>query len=148
MCSRPAVSRIDDVAPVGLRALDAVAHGLHRVAALVGVDGDADLRAELHELVDRGRPLEVGGDERGLACPSFWSSSASLPAAVVLPEPCRPASRIVVGGRGENASCEEPEPISSVSSSWTIFTTCWPGVRLFCDVLAERALAHLRDELP
>ena len=79
--------------------------------------------------------------------PSFFSSSASLPAVVVLPEPCRPASRIVVGGRGENAICDEPEPISSVSSSCTIFTTCWPGVRLFCTSCAERALAHLRDEL-
>ena len=48
---------------------------------------------------------------------------------------------------GENASRESPEPISSVSSSWTIFTTCWPGVRLFGTSCAERALAHVRDEL-
>ena len=30
-----------------------------------------------------------------------------------------------------NASCELPEPMSAVSSSWTILTTSWPGVRLF-----------------
>src|SRR5581483_6985938 len=49
----------------------------------------------------------------------------------VLPEPWRPASRITVGGRPANASFESPLPIAAVSSSWTIFTTCWPGVRLF-----------------
>ena len=38
---------------------------------------------------------------------------------------CRLSSRSVA-----KASFELPEPISSVSSSWTIFTTCWPGVRL------------------
>ena len=132
--------------PSARRALDAVAHRLDRVASLVRVHGHVDLRAELDQLVDRGGALQVGGDERGLAA-SFFSSSASLPAAVVLPEPCSPASRIVVGGRGEKAICDEPEPISSVSSSCTIFTTCWPGVRLFCTSCAERALAHPGDEL-
>src|SRR4051812_36360145 len=62
---------------------------------------------------------------------SLLSRSASLPAAVVLPEPCRPARRMVVGGRGEKARRESEEPRSSVSSSCTIFTTCCPGVRLF-----------------
>src|SRR6266542_4483413 len=65
------------------------------------------------------------------ALPSFLSISASLAAAVVLPEPCRPASRITVGGRPAKASRESPPPITAVSSSWTIFTTCCPGVRLF-----------------
>src|SRR5512146_2102361 len=63
--------------------------------------------------------------------PSFSSSSASFAAAVVLPDPWSPARRIVVGGRGEKARRESEEPRSSVSSSWTIFTTSWPGVRLF-----------------
>ena len=35
-----------------------------------------------------------------------------------------------MGGRPK-ARCESPEPMSAVSSSWTIFTTCCPGVRLF-----------------
>ena len=61
--------------------------------------------------------------------PSFRRRRASLAAAVVLPDPCRPARRITVGGRA-NARRESPVPMSSVSSSWTIFTTCWPGVRL------------------
>ena len=48
--------------------------------------------------------------------------------AVVLPEPCRPAIRITVGGRGEKLSPAEAPPISEVSSSLTILTTCWPGL--------------------
>ena len=137
----------DDVAAVGLRALDAVAHGLDRVGALLRVDRHVELRAELDRAA-RSRPGAGGRRRRARAsCRPSASRSASLPAAVVLPEPCRPASRIVVGGLGANASCEEPEPMSSVSSSWTIFTTCWPGVRLLQDVLAERALAHVGDEL-
>ena len=53
-----------------------------------------------------------------------------MPHAVVLPEPCRPAIRITVGGRLANESPEPAVPMSAVSSSCTIFTTCWPGVRL------------------
>ena len=69
-----------------------------------------------------------------------------MAAAVVFPAPWRPARRTTVGGRLANASFELPLPISAVSSSWTIFTTCWPGVRLFSDVLAMRPLAHALDE--
>ena len=47
-----------------------------------------------------------------------------IPAALVLPEPWRPQSRITVGPLPANASRESPDPISAVSSSWTIFTTC------------------------
>ena len=56
-----------DVAAVLARAVDALANRLDRVAALVGVNGNVDLRAELDQLVDRGRALQVGSDERGLA---------------------------------------------------------------------------------
>ena len=37
--------------------------------------------------------------------------------------------------------------MSAVSSSWTIFTTCWPGVRLLRTSCAERALADRGDEV-
>ena len=47
MCRRPAVSRMTTSRPSRLRALDAVAHGLDRVGALVRVDRHADLLAEL-----------------------------------------------------------------------------------------------------
>ena len=48
-------------------AREPVAHRLHRIGALLGVDGDVDLLAELDELLDRRRALEVRGDERGAA---------------------------------------------------------------------------------
>ena len=69
-----------------------------------------------------------------------------MPAAVVLPEPCRPQSRITVGGLAANVSFVPAAPSSSVSSSSTIFTTCWPGVRLDEHLLSDRALAHGGDE--
>ena len=74
------------------------------------------------------------------------SSSASFADVVVLPEPWRPAIRITVGGF-PNASRESPRPISAVSSSWTIFTTCWPGVEALQHLLAARALPDLGDEV-
>ena len=70
-----------------------------------------------------------------------------MPQAVVLPEPCRPAIRITVGGRFANERPEPALPISSVSSSCTIFTTCWPGVRLSHHLGAHRPLAHLGHEV-
>src|SRR4051812_19228885 len=53
---------------------------------------------------------------------------ASFPVAVVLPEPCRPAIRITVGGLLANTRSRPAPPISLVSSSSTSFTTCWPGL--------------------
>ena len=109
------------------------------IAPVERVHRDLDLLAELLELIDRGRALEVARRRAPARLPSWRRRSASFAAAVVLPDPWSPARRITVGGR-PNASRESPEPMSAVSSSWTIFTTCWPGVRLFEDVLAERAL--------
>ena len=88
---------------------DAVVHDAHRICSVLAVDGDLDLLAELLQLVDRGRALEVGGDEAGLR-PSFRSNSASFAAAVVLPEPWSPASRITVGGRPVKTSLRAARP--------------------------------------
>ena len=56
-----------DVAAVRGRALEALARRDDRVGRLRPVDRHLELAAELLELVDRRRPLEVGGDEpRGL----------------------------------------------------------------------------------
>ena len=49
---------------------------------------------------------------------------------MVFPDPCSPASIITVGGRWENSIFSECSPIKLISSSWTIFTICWPGVIL------------------
>ena len=117
----------DDVEAVRLRALEPVHGGLDRDPASRCGRRGSDLLAELLELVDRGGPLQVGRDEPRLF-PSRRRWSASFAEFVVLPEPWRPVIRITVGGR-PNASCESPEPISSVSLSWTSLTTCWPGLR-------------------
>ena len=70
-----------------------------------------------------------------------------MPQAVVLPEPCRPAIRITVGGRFENESLVPAWPIRAVSSSWTILTTCWPGVRLSSTSLPIARSLTLGDEV-
>ena len=70
-----------------------------------------------------------------------------MPAAVVLPEPWRPAIRITVGPGLANARSRPLPPISSVSSSETIFTTCWPGLSDAEHVLPERPLLDRRGEL-
>src|SRR5712692_5800976 len=57
---------IDDHRVATLRSglLDTSARGRDRIGAVVAVDWDLDLAAELLELVDGGGALEVGGDER------------------------------------------------------------------------------------
>jgi hypothetical protein len=60
-----AARRIDDhgIGALLRRPLDALPRSLDGVLPLFRVDGDLDLAAELLELVDRGRALEVGRDE-------------------------------------------------------------------------------------
>ena len=54
---------------------------------------------------------------------------ASLAVVVVLPEPCRPTIRMGAGGESMRRWPGSPSPRSmSMSASWTILTTCWPGV--------------------
>ena len=123
----------DDVAALRLRLLDPVARDRDRVLRrAVEVDGDLDLLAELLELVDRGRPLEVGGDERRRLALLLAEEQRELgrggrlPRALEAGEQDRPSA-----GVRRTRACEPPEPISSVSSSCTMRTTSWPGVRLF-----------------
>jgi hypothetical protein len=56
---------------------------------------------------------------------------ASLPAVVVLPEPCSPTIMITVGGVGAIVSPTRFSPSMAVSSSCTIFTICCPGETAF-----------------
>ena len=79
--------------------------------------------------------------------PSFLRYFASLAQVVVLPEPCRPAMRITVGGLPPKASFESPEPIRVVSSSLTIFTTCCAGVRLSMTSAPRARSLTCADEL-
>ena len=78
-------------------------------------------------------------------CP--LSHFASLPARVVLPEPCRPASMITVGGFLANASWRVSPPRMPTSSSLTILTTCWAGLSAAGDLGALGAVLDAGDEL-
>ncbi len=62
--------------------------------------------------------------------PSDSRNLASLPQAVVLPEPWSPTIMMIVGGRGEKVSLVEADPMMAVSSSFTILMNCCTGVRL------------------
>ena len=75
--------------------------------------------------------------------PCSFSHSASLPAIVVLPEPCRPASKITVGGTLANRSRLASPPRISTSSSCTILMTCCAGFSA-CDTSAPLARSFTR----
>ena len=147
-CRRPLVSTMRTSLPSIFARSSAQRGDVDRV--LVGallVDLGAGLGADLDELVDRGRAVDVArgdGDRRAVL---LLEVRASFAVAVVLPEPCRPAMRITVGGRGENVMPAAAPPMSFVSSSLTILTTCWPGLSCADDLLAERALLELLGEL-
>src|ERR1700744_4681088 len=71
---------------------------------------------------------------------SRWTMRrASFAVVVVLPEPCRPTIMIATGGTALRSMVWPSEPSVAISSSWTIFTTIWPGVtdRLFADALGK-----------
>ena len=55
---------------------------------------------------------------------------------------------MTVGGRPEKASFEPPEPISSVSSSWTILTDFLARREALRHRGAGRALAHAARRSP
>ena len=97
-----------DVAPV-LGPLDALLAQPTGSLRSPLIDRNLDLLAELLELVDRGGALQVGGDERRVL-PSLRSISASFAAAVVLPEPWRPASRITVGRAARRRAASRCRP--------------------------------------
>ena len=96
------------------------------VARLRRADGDAGLLADDLQLLHRVRSLQVGGDQqRGVAL--ALEPQRSLPASVVLPAPCRPASMITVGGFLANTSRRVSPPRIAISSSLTILMTCCAG---------------------
>src|SRR6185437_11008530 len=59
--------------------------------------------------------------------PPFLSHAASLPLVVVLPEPCRPAMRMTVGGLEAKLKRAVSLPRSEINSSRTTLTTCSEG---------------------
>ena len=135
-----------DVAAVRLRALDAVVHRLHRVGALVGVDRDADLRAELDQLLDRGGPLEVGGDERGLAA-VIREQQRELPRGGRLARALEPGEE----DRRRRARREGELRGAGAHQLGQLLVHDLHDLlarrQALLDVLAERPLADVRDEL-
>ena len=109
----------------GLRCLDPVLDDLDRILGVLAVDGNLDLTTELLELVDRGGALQVGGDERRLLA-RFPEQQRELRRRRRL------ARALEADHQDHRRRLPEGEPrvalpISAVSSSCTIFTTCWPG---------------------
>ena len=111
-------------------------------------DGDVELTADDLQLRDGGGTVHVAGHEqRALAELAAHeprelgsrSSSYQRPAG-------RPSSRRWVPWRRWRFCALEP-PMSFVSSSLTIFTTCWAGVRLSSTSAPTAALGDLRHEV-
>src|SRR2546430_2005200 len=76
--------------------------------------------------------------------PCLRTRFASFAAVVVLPEPCRPARTMTVGGRSALTSGVAVPPSISTIASWTIFTTCCAPVidsRTFAPRRRERTVA-------
>ena len=91
-----------------------------------GVDLDADLVAELHELIDGGGPVDVGGHQQRpvalLAQPDRQLGGGGRLARSLQPD------QHDHGRLGARASSWwRSPPSTSTSSSCTILTTCWPG---------------------
>ncbi len=125
-CRRSATSRPSRCA----RRAPSAAISTGSSSAPVLVDRHRTLLAERHELLDRGRAVDVAGDERRPSCPPSSGAARASPRRSSCPSPAgRPAG-------SPSAACREGElasrrrPSASVSSSSTIFTTCWPGLRL------------------
>ena len=72
---------------------------------------------------------------------------AILAVVVVLPEPCRPTIMITAGGVTSRLSSAASAPSISTSASWTILTTCWPGVTDFSTCWPTACSVDLVDEL-
>ena len=121
----------------GARHRDGVAHavaGLGRVHRDAGALGD-------HAAAGRRRWGAAGRRPRAAACgPARCRCRASLPASVVLPAPCRPASRITVGGRLGQA---QPARLAAEDADELLvddLDDLLGGVERLADLGAERAL--------
>ncbi len=69
----------DDVPPLGSRLLEAELCRLDGIVALAREDRDLNLLAELFELSDRGRTLQIGRDQRGGSFPPCAASARACP---------------------------------------------------------------------
>ena len=137
----------DDVVQRALGLVDRPPRHRHRVA-----DAVAGLGREHRDARPARRPPAAGSTAFGRCrsaatssgvLPCSFSHSASLPASVVLPEPCRPASMITVGGFLANRSRRVSPPRIVTSSSCTILMTCCAGFSA-CETSAPAARSLTR----
>ena len=107
--------------------------------------GTSTALAEHAQLLDRGGALEVGADEQRAAA-LLLSQRASLPTAVVFPEPCRPAIITTVGGFELIVSLPVSPP--SVVDQLLVhdLDDLLAGLRLFATSAPTRALLDPVDE--
>ena len=130
MCSRPAVStstasnpssRADSTAPFARAATPVPGSGsCTRTPASRASTPNCSMAA--------GRRTSV--DTTSACRPCRSSHLASLTVVVVFPAPCSPSSSTTCGRWRVGASPPSPSPSSARSSSRTMATTCWVGVRL------------------
>ena len=143
---QPARGVDDDDVVAGLaRGVEAVLHDLDRILRVAAVDGDLDLAAELLELVDRGRALQVGGDQRGLL-PVLAQEQRQLGGRRRL------ARALEARHQDHGRRLPEREPgVAGAHQGRQLLVDdlhdLLAGVEALQDVLAGRALAHLRDEV-
>ena len=74
------------------------------------------------------------------------AQAAILPQVVVFPLPCSPTNMKIEGGAPAKSRGFSVVPRTAVSSSRTILTTCWPGVRL-SRTAWSRALTLIRASM-
>src|SRR5262245_37689867 len=145
ICNRPAVSRTTTLRPVRSASLSAP-----RATFTGSVDSEnrgTSMRSprtrSCSTAAGRWRSAPTSSGLR----PSATRWRASLPAAVVFPEPCRPTSITTVGGFELIASLPVSPPSVVTSSSWTILMTCCAGLRLFATSAPRaRSLTRLMND--
>ena len=135
-----------DVEAAVLRLGQRAGRAPHRIQIARRVEGlHARLLRHDRQLLDRRRAPDVGRHQQRM--PALLRQPPSeLADVVVLPEPCRPSSRMTRGRCADGGSPPVVSPNSASISSRTMRTTCWSGVRLFRTVLVDGAIAHPVDE--
>ena len=135
-----------DVAPVGGRAREALARRDDRIGRLGAVDGHLELLAELLELVDRRRPLEVGGHEPGRLLVVLAEPERELGRRRRLARALEPAEH-----DHRRRAAERELRVRRAHQLGQLLVDdlhdLLAGLEALQHVLPERALAHRADEL-
>ena len=146
MWRRPPVSRITHVAPVSVAFCRPLRHASSAVAPATLCTATSSCRPSVSSCSTAAGRRMSPATSSALWPPRLrWR--ASLAAVVVLPDPCRPTSISTAGGRSEPVRREDSPPSMPTSSSLTILTICWPGLRCSQHLAADGTLPHLLHEV-